>query len=49
MSGMNFDGLKSDEAARLEEQFIVEEVSSALLELSGDKERGPNGFSMDFW
>ncbi|RVW27813.1 hypothetical protein CK203_107071 [Vitis vinifera] len=36
------------DVARLEEPFREEEVSSALLELNGDKASGPDGFTIAF-
>ncbi|RVW16891.1 hypothetical protein CK203_088662 [Vitis vinifera] len=36
-------------AARLEEPFSEEEVFEALMDLSGEKGPGPDGFPMAFW
>ncbi|RVW77811.1 hypothetical protein CK203_054452 [Vitis vinifera] len=41
MSSMEFDGIESEEAARLEEMFSMEEVYLAISELNGDKAPGP--------
>ena len=37
------------ESTRLEEPFLEEEVFMALMDLSGEKALGPNGFPMAFW
>ncbi|RVW78847.1 Transposon TX1 uncharacterized 149 kDa protein [Vitis vinifera] len=49
MSSMEFDRIGSEEAARLEEMFSMEEVYLALLELNGDKALGPDGFPIAVW
>ena len=49
LNSLEFDSIGVEEAARLEEMFSVEEVSSALSELNGDKALGPDGFSLAFW
>ena len=49
MSSMEFDRIGSEEAARLEEMFSMEEVYLALSELNGDKAPGPDGFPIAFW
>ena len=49
MSSMEFDGIESEEAARLEEMFSMEEVYLAISELNGDKAPGPDGFPIAFW
>ena len=46
--GLVFDRLAGEEAARLEETFFVEEVVSALFDLSGDKAPRPDGYSLAF-
>lgn len=48
-NGLDFDRLGAEDAARLEELFSVEEVLFALLEMSGDKVPGLDGFSLTFW
>ncbi|RVW85171.1 Transposon TX1 uncharacterized 149 kDa protein [Vitis vinifera] len=49
MSSLEFDRIGSEEAARLEEMFSMEEVYLALSELNGDKAPGPDGFPIAFW
>ena len=49
LNSLEFDSIGVEETARLEEMFSVEEVSSALSELNGDKALGPDGFSLAFW
>ena len=49
LNGLDFDRIKVEEAASLEELFSVEEVYSALSELNGDKAPSPNGFPLTFW
>ena len=46
---MEIDRIGSEEAARLEEMFSMEEVYLAISELNGDKALGPDGFSIAFW
>ena len=49
MDGLVFDRLVGEEEARLEEAFSVNEVVSALCDLSRDKAPGPDGYSLAFW
>ncbi|RVW91675.1 LINE-1 reverse transcriptase-like [Vitis vinifera] len=49
MDGLAFNRIDGEEAARLEEAFIEEEVFSALSDMNGDKAPGPDGFSLSFW
>ena len=48
LNSLEFDSIGVEEAAMLD-MFSVEEVSSALSELNGDKALGPDGFSLAFW
>ena len=48
LNGLDFDRIKVEEAASLEELFSVEEVYSALSELNGDKAPSPYGFPLTF-
>ncbi|RVW36583.1 LINE-1 retrotransposable element ORF2 protein [Vitis vinifera] len=48
-NNIEFDNIGAEEAARLEESFVVDEVFSALSDLNGDKAPGPDGFSLAFW
>ena len=48
LNSLEFDSIGVEEAAMLD-MFSVEEVSSALSELNGDKVPGPDGFSLAFW
>ena len=45
--GLSFKDMRADEAVGLEVSFQEEEVLKALIDLNGDK--GPNGFTRDFW
>ncbi|RVX04070.1 hypothetical protein CK203_015497 [Vitis vinifera] len=45
---LEFDSIGVEEAARLEEMFSVEEVSSTLSDLNGDKAPSPDGFPLTF-
>ncbi|KAL6345789.1 hypothetical protein AAG906_017541 [Vitis piasezkii] len=47
-SGLEFDKIGEEEAARMEEMFYVEEVFLAFSELNGDKAPSPDGFSLAF-
>ena len=49
LDGMQFERLGEQQAARLEEPFSEEEVFEALMDLSGEKGPGPDGFPMAFW
>ena len=49
LNGLDFDRIKVEEAASLEELFSMEEVYSALSELNGDKAPSPDGFPLTFW
>ena len=49
MSSMEFDRIRREEAARLDEMFSLKEVYLALSELNGDKAPGPDGFPITFW
>ena len=49
LNGLDFDKTGVEEATRLEEVFIVEEVFSALSELNEDKGPSSDGFSIAFW
>ena len=44
-----FRTLDSLDNETLEGPFSEEEVSKALLDLGGDKEPGPDGFTLAFW
>ncbi|RVW92453.1 hypothetical protein CK203_042697 [Vitis vinifera] len=48
-SGLEFDKIGEEEAARMEEMFYVEEVFLAFSELNRDKAPSPDGFSLAFW
>ena len=49
LNSLEFDSIGVEEAAKLEEMFSMEEVSSALSDLNGDKAPGSNGFPLAFW
>ena len=44
-----FNGIGSDEAAKLEETFSKDEIWTANSGLNYDKAPGPNGFPIAFW
>ena len=46
---LDFNGIGSEEAARLEETFSEEEIWTAISGLNSDKAPGPDGFSLTFW
>lgn len=46
---MNFGRLNRQDATKLEDPFVENEVFNALLDLNRDKALGSNGFSMTFW
>ena len=47
--GLDFERIKDEDAAKLEEAFIENEVFSTLSELNRDKALGLDGFSIAFW
>ena len=49
MEGFDFDRIGNEDAAKLEESFSEEEISSALFKLNGDKAPGLDGFTIAFW
>ena len=49
VEGLTFLKLEDQEAARLEKLFMEEEVFVSLHELNGEKETGPNGYTVAFW
>ena len=49
LDGMQFERLGEQKATRLEEPFSEEEVFGALMDLSCEKDPGPDGFPMAFW
>ena len=44
-----FNGIESEEAARLEESFSEEEIWTTILGLNSDKALGLDGFPLAFW
>ncbi|RVW15364.1 LINE-1 reverse transcriptase-like [Vitis vinifera] len=48
-TGLDFNRIGDEDAARLEEVFSEEEVLKALSDLNGDKAPGPDGFLIRFW
>ena len=48
IDGLEFDCLDETERLSLEREFEKEEILEALKEDEGDKEPGPNGFTMAF-
>ena len=44
-----FNGIGAEEAARLEESFLEEEICTAISGLNSDKALGPDGFHLAFW
>ena len=46
---MRFIVLYYQDAVKLEEAFREEELFIALSELNGDKDLGPDDFSLAFW
>ena len=48
LNSLEFDSIGVEEAARLEEMFSVEEVSSTLSDPNGDKAPSPDGFPLTF-
>ena len=49
MDGLVFDRLEGEEVARPEESFSVKKAVLALFDLSDDKARGLDGYSLAFW
>ena len=49
IKNMSFNSLDVQDATKLEDLFVEEEVFVALFDLNGNKAPGPNGFSMAFW
>ena len=49
IDGLSFQRISEEEVASLEIPFIVEEVSTYLGNLNGDKALGPDGFTFAFW
>ena len=47
--GLDFERIKDEDAAKLEEAFIEKKVFSAFSELNRDKALGLDGFSIAFW
>ena len=45
---LDFNVIGEEQAAKLEEMFTEEEISTAISGLSGDKAPGPNGFPLAF-
>ena len=48
LDGLSFQRISEEEATRLELPF-TEEVFTALNDLNGDKDQGPDGFTIAFW
>ncbi|RVW27502.1 Transposon TX1 uncharacterized 149 kDa protein [Vitis vinifera] len=46
---IQLDQISQQEAENLEIPFSENEIHSALMEMSGDKAPGPDGFTMAFW
>ena len=46
---IQLDQISQQEAESLEISFSENEIHSALMEMSGDKAPGPDGFTMAFW
>ncbi|RVW19879.1 hypothetical protein CK203_110843 [Vitis vinifera] len=46
---IQLDQISQQEVESLEIPFSENEIHSALMEMSGDKAPGPNGFTMAFW
>ena len=49
LPGISFNEIRSEEATKLEEAFIEEEIWKAISRLNGDKAPGPEGFLLAFW
>ncbi|RVW25038.1 LINE-1 reverse transcriptase-like [Vitis vinifera] len=49
IEGIQLDQISQQEAKSLEIPFSENEIHSALMEMSGDKAPGPDGFTMAFW
>ncbi|RVW45034.1 Transposon TX1 uncharacterized 149 kDa protein [Vitis vinifera] len=49
IEGIQLDRISQHEAESLEIPFSENEIHSALMEMSGDKAPGPDGFTMAFW
>ncbi|KAL6349758.1 hypothetical protein AAG906_001645 [Vitis piasezkii] len=49
IEGIQLDRISHQEAESLEIPFSENEVHSALMDMSGDKAPGPDGFTMAFW
>ncbi|RVW38226.1 Transposon TX1 uncharacterized 149 kDa protein [Vitis vinifera] len=49
IEGIQLDRISHQEAESLEVPFSEDEIHSALMDMSGDKAPGPDGFTMAFW
>eukprot|EP00261_Vitis_vinifera_P025806 XP_010658742.1 PREDICTED: uncharacterized protein LOC104881182 [Vitis vinifera] len=49
IEGIQLNRISQQEAKSLEIPFSENEIHSALMEMSGDKAPGPDGFTMAFW
>ena len=49
LSGLCFNPIEEETAARLGERFTEDENFEAVSSLSGDEALGPNGFTLVFW
>ena len=49
LSDLAINEIGSEEAARLEESFLEEEIWTAISGLNSDKAPGPDGFPIAFW
>ncbi|RVW48874.1 LINE-1 retrotransposable element ORF2 protein [Vitis vinifera] len=49
IEGIQLDRISHQEAESLEIPFSENEIHSALMDMSGDKAPGPDGFTMAFW
>ena len=49
IEGIQLDRISQQEAESLEIPFSENEIHSALMDMSGDKAPGPDGFTMAFW
>ena len=48
MSGLSFNQIGEEKAARLEDRFTEDEIIVAVSSLNGDKAPSPDGFLLTF-
>ena len=49
LSGLSFNQIREETAAKLEDKFTEDEIFAAISSLNGDKAPGLDGFPLAFW